>query len=159
MKQTEEISSVVRTQLLPLTGMNLVLPNTSIAEVISFQAIEPIKNSPDWLLGMASWRGVHIPVISFEKANSVTTDEDSKITRIAVLNSSGSSKDLPFYGIVTQGIPKLLGVQKADINTVKKPDVDLPIAQQQTMINDISAVIPDQKQIESMLKKEGIKVN
>lgn len=159
MKQTEQTSSVVRSQLLPLTGMNLVLPNTSIAEVISLPTIEPIKNSPDWLLGIASWRGVHIPIISFERANKVRVDENSKMTRIAVLNSTGSSQDLPFYGVITQGIPKLLAVEKADINAVEKPDVNLPIAQQQTMINETSAVIPDQKQIESMLKKEGIKLN
>lgn len=159
MKQTETISTVVRTQLLPLTDMQLVLPNTCIAEVINLQPIEPIKKSPEWLLGMVSWRGIHIPIISFEKANGVATDEPSKNTRIAVLNSLGSDKDIPFYGVVAQGIPKLLTVEKAEINEIKKPDVKLPIAQQQTMINDISAVIPDQNQIEKMLKKEGVKVN
>lgn len=159
MKHVEEISTVVRTQLLPLTDMNLLLPNTGIAEVIGLQTIEPIKKSPEWLLGMTSWRGIHIPIISFERANDVVTATDSKLTRIVVLNSLGTSKDLPFYGVITQGIPKLISVDKTNISTIKKPEINLPIAQQQTMVDDVSAVIPDQKQIEKMLEKEGVKVS
>lgn len=159
MKQVDNISSVVRAQLLPLTDMQLVLPNTCIAEVINMQPIETVKKSADWLLGMVSWRGIHIPVISFEKANGVSAAEHSKNTRIAVLNSLGTDTELSFYGIISQGIPKLMTVEKTDINAVKKPAVKLPIAQQQTMINDIAAVIPDQEKIEKMLKKEGIKIN
>jgi len=159
MKQTETIHTVVRTQLLPLTDMNLVLPNTCIAEVINMQSIEPIKKSAEWLLGMTSWRGIHIPVISFEKANGVATNEHSKNTRIAILNSLGGDKDIPFYGVIMQGIPKLLSLQMTDINAIKKPDIKLPIAQQQTIIDDIAAVIPDQEQIEKMLSKEGIKIS
>jgi chemosensory pili system protein ChpC len=158
-QQSKTLNDVVRTQLLPLSNMNLVLPNTCIAEIINLQPIEPIKKSADWLLGMTSWRGVHIPVISFERANTMAMDEYSKVTRIAVLNSLGNESDLPFYGIITQGIPKLLAVEKTDINAIKKPDVELPIAQQQTMINNEAAVIPDQLLIEKMLKKEGIKVS
>ena len=158
MKQTESIHTVVRTQLLPLSDMNLVLPNTCIAEVINMQAIEPIKKSAEWLLGMTSWRGIHVPVISFEKTNGVATLEDSKNTRIAILNSLGGDEDIPFYGVIVQGIPRLLSLQMSDISTIKKPEVKLPNAQQQTMIDDIAAVIPDQKKIEKMLQKEGIKV-
>ena len=159
MKQTETTSTVVRTQLLPLTDMSLVLPNTCIAEVINMQAIEPIKKSAKWLLGMTSWRGIHVPVISFETANNVATDEFSKNTRIAVLNSLGGDKNIPFYGVIIQGIPKLLSLQMSDINPIKKPDVKLPIAQQQVMIDDIATVIPDQEKIEKMLIKEGIKIS
>lgn len=159
MKQTETIHTAVRTQLLPLNDMNLVLPNTCIAEVINMQPIEPIKKSAEWLLGRISWRGIHVPVISFEKANGVATVTNSKNTRIAVLNSLSGDKDIPFYGIVMQGIPKLLSLQMTDINAIKKPGVKLPIAQQQAMVNDVAAVIPDQEKIEKMLLKEGIKVN
>ncbi|MDT8383595.1 MAG: chemotaxis protein CheW [Gammaproteobacteria bacterium] len=159
MKTAEEISSVVRTQLLPLSGMNLVLPNTCIAEVINLQPIEPIADAPQWLLGMTSWRGVNIPVISFEQANGADPDAPSRTTRIAVLNSSEAGTELPFYGLLTQGIPKLLAVQKADINSVAKPATKLPLARQQTLINDVAAVIPDQQKIESLLKKQGVTAN
>ena len=156
-QQTKTMNDVVRTQLLPLSNMNLVVPNTCIAEIINLQPIEPIKKSPDWFLGMTSWRGIHIPVISFERANAVAMDENSKFTRIAVLNSLSGESDLPFYAVITQGIPRLLSLEKSNINPIKKPDIELPIAQQQVLIDDISAVIPDQPKIEKMLIKEGVK--
>lgn len=158
MKQSTEINNVVRAQLLPLSGMQMVLPNTCIAEVISLQAIEPIKKSVDWLLGMTSWRGIHIPVISFETANGVSTGETSKRNRIAVLNSLDDNSELPFYAVVIQGIPKLISLKKADINAVKKPDSNLPMAKEQTIIGDETAIIPDQKKIEKLLKQQGVAI-
>ncbi len=157
-QQVTETSSVVRAQLLPLSNMQMVLPNTCIAEVISLQTIEPIKKSPDWLLGMTRWRGIQIPVISFEIANGVSADESSKHTRIAVINSLNSKSELPFYGVITQGIPKLVTLEKTDISAIKKPHKTLPIALEQTMINDAAAIIPDQKKIEELLKQQGITV-
>lgn len=158
MIQTEETSTVVRVQLLPLSEMQLVLPNTSIAEIINLLPIEPIKKSAGWLLGMANWRGIQIPIISFEQANGVSSNEPSKNTRIAVLNSLGSEKNLSFYGVITQGIPKLLSLDKTGITTIKKPDIALPIALEQVDINGVSAVIPDQKHIEMLLKKQLVKI-
>ena len=154
MIQIEETSSVIRVQLLPLSEMQLVLPNTSIAEIISLLPIEPIKKSAGWLLGMANWRGIQIPIISFEQANGVAAIEHSKKTRIAVLNSLGSDDNLSFYGVITQGIPKLLSLDKTSISTIKKPSSTLPIAVQQVEINGVAAVIPDQDQIEKLLKKQ-----
>ena len=58
MTQTEEISSVIRTQLIPLADMNMLLPNTCIAEVIALGDLTPVEKSPDWFLSMMNWRGV-----------------------------------------------------------------------------------------------------
>ena len=66
-----QAESIIRTQIIPLTDMNLVLPNTSIAEVIGYSKPSPVKKSPDWFLGMMNWRGLTIPIVSFEKANEV----------------------------------------------------------------------------------------
>ena len=103
----EQAESIVRTQVIPLTGMNLVLPNTSIAEVINYSTPSPVKNSPDWYLGVVSWRGINIPLVSFEKANDVKAARKSKSTRIAVLNGVSGNDKLSFYGVVVQGIPRL----------------------------------------------------
>ena len=157
MIQLEESNSVVRVQLLPLSEMQLVLPNTSIAEIINLLPIDPIKKSAPWLLGMANWRGIQIPVISFELANGASDRAPSKNTRIAVLNGLGEDSDLAFYGVITQGIPKLLSLDKTSISSIKKPKSTLAIALDQVEIGGINAVIPDQEQIEKLLKKQLIK--
>lgn len=152
-----EIESVVRSQLLPLNGMSLVLPNTCIAEVIGYRQPEPVDNAPDWLLGMVDWRGLRIPLVSFERANDQNFDGNTSNMRITVLNGINGDDDLAFYGVLTQGIPRLIAVNKSRINAITKPDTKLPLALEQTMIDDLHAVIPDQDKLEGLLKQQNIK--
>ena len=66
MAQAEEI---VRSQIITLNGFNLVLPNTCIAEVINYIEPTPVEDAPEWFLGNILWRGITIPIVSFEEAN------------------------------------------------------------------------------------------
>jgi len=154
-----QAESIVRTQIIPLTGMNLVLPNTSIAEVINYSAPSTVKGVPDWYLGMVSWRGINIPIVSFEKANEVKAARKSKSTRIAVLNGVSGNDKLSFYGIVVQGIPRLASIDESSIQEIGKPTTKLPLALSQTTIADEDAVIPDQIKIEKLLKEAGAEVS
>jgi chemosensory pili system protein ChpC len=153
MTQTDELSSVVRTQLIPLVDMNMLLPNTCIAEVIALGELTPVENAPEWLLGMMNWRGVNIPVISFEAANGIAADAPTRHSRVAVLNGLTGDDKLPFYGVVSQGIPKLMALEKSAINAIKQPEQKLPLASEQIQLTDVTAVIPDQKKIEKLLLK------
>jgi len=157
-KQTLLKDSVVRTQLVPLEGMQLVLPNTCIAEVIDFQQPEAIEDAPDWLLGFVDWRGIRIPIISFEAINGLTAGQHQKSTRIIVLNGISGNDDMCFYGVIAQGIPRLLSVNKETISSISKPETKLPFSIQQTLVDDQPAVIPDQEKIEKALKKQGVKI-
>ena len=155
----EQAETIVRTQIIPLTGMNLVLPNTCIAEVISFSEPGPVDDSPEWLLGMVLWRGVTIPVVSFEMANEVPAANTTKITRITVLNGISGNDELSFYGIVAQGIPRLASLDEASIQVIENPDMKLPLALAQAEIAGQGTVIPDQVKIEKLLKKAGVVVS
>ncbi|MCK4586797.1 MAG: chemotaxis protein CheW [Gammaproteobacteria bacterium] len=156
MAQTE---SIVRTQIIPLTGMSLVLPNTSIAEVINYSTPSSVKGSPDWYLGMVSWRGINIPLVSFEKANEVKAARKSKLTRIAVLNGVSGNDKLSFYGVVVQGIPRLASLDESSIQEIANPTTKLPLALSQATVADQDAVIPDQIKIEKLLKQAGAEVS
>lgn len=151
----EQKASIVRSQIIPLTDMNLVLPNTCIAEVINYSEPMPVDNAPDWFLGNLLWRGITIPVVSFEAANEVPSAGISKATRIAVLNGVSGNEKLSFYGVVVQGIPRLAALEQEEIQEKVNSDVTLPYALSQTEIADQDAVIPDQVKIEQLLKKAG----
>ena len=150
-----QAESIVRTQIIPLTGMSLVLPNTCIAEIIGYSKPSPVNKSPDWFLGMVNWRGLTIPTVSFEKANEVKFARSSKSTRIAVLNGISGNNELSFYGVVVQGIPRLASLDEASMQEVNSHKITLPLVLAQTKIAEQDAVIPDQKKIEEMLKKAG----
>ncbi len=158
MTQTDEKSSVIRTQLIPLVGMNMVLPNTCIAEVVRPGELNPVKKTPRWFLGMMDWRGVRIPVISFEAANDIASSTPMDNVHIAVLNGIGGDEKLPFYGVVSQGIPKLMRLEKSTISAVKTPGKKPPLVSEQAQLADMTVVIPDQNKIEILLAAEIRKI-
>jgi len=158
MTQTDEKSSVIRAQLIPLVNMSMILPNSCIAEIISPGELNPVKKTPRWFLGMMDWRGVRIPVISFEAANDIASSTPMHNVRIAVLNGISGEDNLPFYGVVSQGIPKLMSLEKSAISAIKMPELKLPLASEQTQLADGAAVIPDQNKIEKLLAAEIRKI-
>ena len=150
-----EITEMVRAQLLPLFVMRVVLPNTCIAEIINFTELEPVENSPSWILGTMQWRALRIPVVSFESANGMPFPDNARKKRVAVLNGIGGHEQLSFYAIAMQGIPRLISLDKTNLNTITTPDVNFPLAMKQAMIGSQSVVIPNLEKLEQQIIEEG----
>lgn len=145
----------VRGQLIPLSGIRLVLPNTAIAEIISPSKPKKVEDSPNWLLGMIDWRGYKIPLVSFERLLADKTTPTKKACRFIVLNGLNDDSRLPFYGFVSQGIPRLIGLN--DSNTMDSPDnIDKsPYALREILVDGHSAIIPNQVKVEEELVSFG----
>ena len=112
-KTTGQISSL----FIPVAGKNLLLPNAAVAEIIDYVPPSPAKSAPDWFLGHVQWRGVQLPVVSYDIANGAEGGGTSPRARIAVINTVGEHhQQLPFFAIVTQGIPRLVKVQEEEIS-------------------------------------------
>ena len=59
--------------LVPLNQKRLILPRACVSEVIRYAPLQASDAAhPDWLRGMISWNGKHIPVISFEELAGLT---------------------------------------------------------------------------------------
>ncbi|MDH5325410.1 MAG: chemotaxis protein CheW [Gammaproteobacteria bacterium] len=153
----EEKKLVVRSQLIPLNNMRLVLPNTAIAEVISLLKPQPVDSSVPWLLGMASWRGLLIPIISFETASKGEPAKMDKRCRVIVLNSLGARDTLPFYGLIAQGIPRLMSLDSSSVVDSPAEDV-LPFALRHVSLDGNPAIIPNQTELETQLLQSGVRV-
>ena len=98
----------VRSLWVPLDGVNLLVPNVAIAEVINYQPLELIQDGPAWLLGRLRWRDQALPVISMESMCGFGLPQGERGARISVLNSVRRGSALAFYAIVTAGIPRLI---------------------------------------------------
>lgn len=152
-------STTVRSQLIPLADMRLLLPTTCIAEIIDWQEAEAVDDAPAWWLGMLEWRGLRIPLLSFEAANGRAHGEVSRRGRIAVLNGIGGDPDLPFYALQLQGIPHLILVDQANIDTIAEAEESLPLVLESAMLQEQEVLIPDQDKLEALLKSTGITVS
>jgi chemosensory pili system protein ChpC len=143
------IQDTVRTLIIPLQGRNLLLPNVAVAEVIPYIRPRAIDDAPEWLLGAISWRGLTIPLISFDRLHGQEDASTLAQARIAVFNSVQSGSGLGFYAVVTAGIPQLKRVNADAMQELSAEAADGILSQVQ--IGDIQTVIPDLAALESVV--------
>ena len=156
--QTVAKNTQVRCIILPFDKHNILLPNTLVAEITTYDVVASAPFAPRWIKGMIFWRGKSIPLVAiWHMLGSAHVDTPSK--RIAVLNSVTGNDDLPFYAIEVWGLPRLLMVgedvlQEIDVPTFVEED---PVLLEVTS-GDLTAVIPDIDAIESTLAELGVKL-
>ncbi len=105
--------------LLPLKEKQLLLPNVSVAEIVSFSNLLTTASSAKWILGQVAWRGVSVPVVCYEILNKQSAPAPNTDARFAIINGTAGHAKLPFYAILIQGIPRLVRVTKEDLQQVE----------------------------------------
>ncbi|MBC7182552.1 MAG: chemotaxis protein CheW [Marinobacter sp.] len=139
--------------MIPMSGRQLLLPNVSIAEVVDYASTDAGANTPEWLVGFLDWRGLQLPVISYDAANGgVLTVPGDNRGRIVVLNTIGDHhKSVPFMALVTQGIPSQARLTEAQ---VRKLDGEPgPADLMQVEVDGDNAWIPNLEFLESLVQK------
>ena len=96
----------VRCMLLPLTSLNLLIPNSAVAEIIGYSTPRALPDTSDWFPGVVLWRGVYVPVVVVEQMCNVSTAQVGPRARIAILYNPEKDPDLPYLGIHMQDIPR-----------------------------------------------------
>ncbi len=99
-------SGSVRCMLLPMSSINLVIPNSAVAEIIGFSEPRRLDDSNDWFLGVVLWRGVYVPVISVEQLCALDTLHVGPRSRIGIIYNPEKDADLPYIGLHMQDIPR-----------------------------------------------------
>lgn len=147
-----QAASVIASQIVPLHDEQLILPNTSIAEIISFTQSEiipcTVKNAPDWLLGMIVWRGITVPVIAFERMAGGKYEPPGPRARLAVLNAVDGMPGVPFIAILTRAIPQLMQINQSVISVIEDTGETSPAVACHVVIAGNTAIIPDMDEIE-----------
>lgn len=136
--------------MIPMNGRQLLLPNVSIAEVVDFSSTEAPAGAPEWVAGELEWRGLNLPIISYDAANGgeITAPSGNR-GRIVVLNTIGDHHDtVPFMALVTQGIPSQTRLTE---DQLKRLNGDTGSADlMQVDVDGETAFIPDLGFLESL---------
>jgi len=153
-----QVASHVASQVLSLNGERVILPNTTVAEIIPYVSADELppsvkKEAPVWLLGMIAWRGVSIPLLSMETMLGSQYETPDKRSSIAIINALGNTAGVPFFAIVTQGIPRLLQVSSDTLGLIEESGDSHKAAACHVVLDGDVAVIPDMDVVESMLKE------
>jgi chemosensory pili system protein ChpC len=142
MLQTQPTVTQIATLLIPVSGKHLVLPNVNVAEIIPFVPPTEADDVPTWYLGSFSWRNIEVPLISFEAINDEPFAARGSNRRIAILNNVIGDTAVPFCGIVTEGLPRLMRLLPEEI--ADDPDhVTGPAEMARVLVNGERASIPN----------------
>lgn len=144
-------SNDIRGVLIQVAGARLLLPNATIAEVLSFADPDPVDNAPDWLLGRIRWRGWQLPLIAFSRLSGIAEEKGGLGSKVIVLKALGGDAKAPFFALLTQGFPRLVTVSRSAL-AMQEDDAPLPAGvRTRVLLNDDEALLPDLEQIESLI--------
>ena len=150
------IKEQVRSLWVPLRDANMLLPNAAVAEVGYYRVPDEKSDMPEWMLGSISWRGQTLPVISIELLCNYPVPANLVYSRLLIMNSVRPDSILPFYAVVTAGLPRpvLFGNQLVD----EVEACSLQALQCRVFIGREQAVIPDLDHIQGLVEKHWEKV-
>ena len=151
--ENEELYSL----LVPLTEDRLIVPRACVAEVVRFTTPDQEAGAHDWMLGNVTWNGRPLPVISFEGALGKEVPAITGRTRIVVFYASTGQLKNGYFGVLTQGFPQLVRVNKdvLQLHTTEGWPQDAPVLCRVKMINEFP-LIPDLDKLEAMLARESL---
>lgn len=144
----------IRGVLIQIDGGRLLLPNASIAEVMSYAPPEPIEGAPDWLLGRIRWRGWQLPLVSFSRVAGIAEDQGGLGSKVLVLKALGGDVKMPHFALLTQGFPRLITVSRSELmvdadNTDPLPDG----VRVRVLLREDAALIPDVEHLEASISE------
>jgi chemosensory pili system protein ChpC len=151
--EAEELYSL----LVPLSNERLIVPRACVAEVVRYTAPVSSESSHPWMLGNVNWNGRELPVVSYEGALGAEMPTVTGRTRIVVFVASAGHLRNGYFGILTQGFPQLVRVNR-DVLKLDATDgwaEDAPVICRVKMINEFP-LIPDLERLELMLARETL---
>ena len=143
--------------LVPLAEDRLIVPRACVAEVVRYSQPEHEEGAHAWMLGTVNWNGRQLPVMSYEGALGKEVPATTGRTRIVVFYASTGQLKTGFFGVLTQGFPQLVRVNRdvLDLHTTEGWPDEAPVLCRVKMINEFP-LIPDLEKLEAMLARESI---
>ena len=150
--EVEEVYSL----LIPLSGDRLLVPRACVAEVVRFATPTTVPGSADWQLGIIDWNGRELPIVSFEGALGNAVPATTNRTRIVVFVGSSGRLRGGHFGIITQGFPQLVRVNRDVLRLEEKQDWPdaAPVFCRVRMINEFP-LIPNLDALEERLARDA----
>lgn len=143
----------VRCMLLQLTSLNLLIPNSAVAEIIGYSTPRALSDTSDWFPGVVLWCGVFVPVVVVEEMCNVGSAQVSPRACIAIVYNPEKDPDLPYIGIQMLDIPRAYLAETESMESGSDENLSPYLI---TRVDDeqLARVIPDIDRICADLKLE-----
>ncbi len=148
--QTQDIRGV----MISVSGARALLPNATVAEVITYSPPDALAGAPDWMLGHIRWRGWRLPVVSYGRMIGWGEVEGEFGAKVVVLKALGGNPRHSYFAMLSQGFPRLVTVSRDALNRDDAGESEAGAVDGVLMhvqLHDDEAIIPDLAAIERKL--------
>lgn len=141
--------------LVPLADERLIVPRACVAEVVRYTPPVQRDGQQNWMLGTIGWSGRDLPVVAFEGAIGKDIPAPTGRTRVVVFHATGGGIRTGFFGILTQGFPQLVRVNREvlKLSSTTGWSDGAPVLCRVKMINEFP-LIPHLEALEEMIAAE-----
>ena len=153
-----EKAQEIRCLILTLKKENVLVASAAVAEILSVENVEAIADSPEWLVGEIKWRGVSVPLLSFEAAGGDTEAIANRNMQVAVLYILNDDSELSssYIGMVISGVPHVSRFTADQIVVDKDITDEHSMIAQRVKVNGVSMSILDIDAMENMIIDSGV---
>ncbi len=141
----------IRGVLIQAGGERVLLPNATVAEMMSRVAIEPIADAPRWLLGQIAWHGWQVPLLSFARLTGLGDETVGGHNKVVVLKALSGNAQRPYYALLTQNFPQLISVPRDGLLADASEETLPEIVHMRVLLGEKSALLPNLDALESAL--------
>jgi len=136
-------SPEIRCLLIPTDGETMLLPITTMAEMVDISLLQTMDDAPPWLLGQVEWESRQVPVFAFSALiNGKDLEPISSRSKIMIIKSLSESARMPFLGLLLGGVPRPVEVQENAL--VEKGDEKKSLGvYRRVTFGEQDAIIPD----------------
>ena len=114
-------TEALATYVIPLQKSTILLPAASVAEIIPYEPLQRVQDTPDWFIGLLAWRGEQVPVVSFEmltmKRASFSLVSVSSAS-LVVVRALGDWRGFQYYALVAQAQPQRVMIHDDELSDV-----------------------------------------
>jgi len=141
----------IRGVLIQAGEERVLLPNATVAEVMSRVPVEPLADAPRWLVGQIAWHGWKVPLLSFARLSHLGEEPAAVNNKIVVLKALGGHASLPYFALLTASFPQLISVPRDGLLADASEDALPQGVHMRVLLGEQSALLPDLDAIESLV--------
>ncbi|WDL49037.1 chemotaxis protein CheW [Xanthomonas campestris] len=144
----------IRGVLIQAGQERVLLPNATVAEVMSRVAVEPLADMPRWMVGRIDWYGWKVPLLSFAHLSGMGEEPTALNNKVIVLKALGGNPVLPYFALLTASFPQLISVPRDGLLADASEDVLPDGVHMRVLLGEQSALLPDLDAIEAQVGQE-----
>ncbi|MBB1117678.1 chemotaxis protein CheW [Stenotrophomonas sp. W1S232] len=140
----------VRGVVLQCAGEKVLLPNATVAEVMSRVQLQPAaEGAPAWLAGTLAWQGFDVPVVAFGRFTGLGSDLLVGQLKVVVLKALGGQVHLPYYALLTESFPQLIAVPRDGLLADASEEIVPVGVHMRVLLGEQTALLPDLEAVEA----------